>query len=41
MFDRPDPDKPDRPYLKLVLGFVIGCLVIAATYYIFLSLIRP
>ncbi len=24
----------DRPYLKLVLGLVIGCLLIAAIYYL-------
>ena len=33
MFDRPDPDRPDRPYLKLVIGLVIGCLIVAAIYY--------
>jgi hypothetical protein len=33
MFDRPDPDKPDRPYLKLVVGLIIGCLIVAAIYY--------
>jgi hypothetical protein len=37
MVDRPDPDKPNRPYLKLIDGMVIGSLIVAVISYIIFS----